>query len=189
VDRAIVLVERALKALQAGDVERAASLAREAKSAAPRSPRVRELLGIAAYRTGEFQEALKELLAYRRLTGFVDENHVIADCQRALGQPERALATCAEVTPQRVSPAVWAETKIIAASTRADQGDLDGALKEIRTADVEPREMQDYHLRLWYVAADILERMGRHDDARTLWERVYAEDPDFFDVADRLRAG
>jgi tetratricopeptide (TPR) repeat protein len=189
VDRAVVIVERALKALQSGDVDRAASLAREAKSAAPRSPRVRELLGLAAYRTGEFHEALKELQTYRRLTGFLDENHVIADCQRALGQPARALATCAEVVQQRVSPSVWAETKIIAAATLADEGDFDGALREIRQADVDTRETQDYHLRVWYVAGDILERMGRHDDARSLWERVYAEDPDFFDVEDRLQAG
>jgi tetratricopeptide (TPR) repeat protein len=188
-DRAAAIVSRALKALSSGDSERAASLAREAKAVAPRSGRVRELLGLASYRSGNWQEALRELLAYRRLTGLLEESHVIADCYRALGHPERALAVCAEISPRAVSPAVWAETVIIAASTLAGQGEVERALAELKKADLEPRQVQDYHLRLWYVLADILERAGRQTEARAVWERIYAEDPDFFDVTDRLRQG
>jgi tetratricopeptide (TPR) repeat protein len=180
-------VSKAIKALSSGDVERAVSLAREAKSVAPRSGRVRELLGLASYRSGNWQEALRELLAYRRFTGLLDESHVIADCYRALGHPERALAVCAEILPRSVSPAVWAETVIIAASTLAEQGDVERALTELKKADLEPREVQDYHLRLWYVLADTLERAARREEARAVWERIYADDPDFFDVSDRLQ--
>jgi tetratricopeptide (TPR) repeat protein len=180
-------VSRAIKALDSGDFERAVALAREAKGMAPRSGRVRELLGLAAYRSGNWQEALRELLAYRRFTGLLEETHVIADCYRALGHPDRALAVCSEITPGAVSPTVWAETVIVAASTLAEQGDFDRALTELKKADLEPREVQGYHLRLWYVLADILERAGRPDDARPVWERIYADEPDFFDVADRLK--
>jgi tetratricopeptide (TPR) repeat protein len=188
-DRAASIVGRALKALSSGDSERAASLAREAKALAPRSGRIRELLGLTSYRCGNWQEALRELLAYRRLTGLLDENHVIADCYRALDHPERALAVCAEISPQRVSPAVWAETVIIAASTLAEQGETERALAELKRGDLEPRQVQEYHLRLWYVLADTLERAGRTAEARATWERIYAEDPDFFDVGDRLQRG
>jgi tetratricopeptide (TPR) repeat protein len=156
---------------------------------APRSARVRELIGLACYRCSHWQEALRELLAYRRLTGFMDENHVIADCYRALDHPERALEVCAEVLPQRVSPAVWAEARIITASILADQGDIARALVELKRADLEPKQVQAYHLRLWYVLGDILERGSRPAEARAAWERIYAEDPDFFDVAERIQAG
>ena len=180
-------MSRAIKALSSGDIERAVSLAREAKAMAPRSGRVRELLGLASYQAGNWQEALRELLAYRRLTALLEESHVIADCYRALGHPERALAVCEEISPRSVSPAVWAETVIVAASTLAEQGDFGRALAELRRADLEPREVQDYHLRLWYVMADILERAGKPDEARAVWERIYADEPDFFDVAERLK--
>lgn len=182
-----MVVSKAIKALSSGDFERAVSLAREAKTVAPRSGRVRELLGLASYCLGNWQEALRELLAYRRFTGLLEENHVIADCYRALGHPERALAVCAEISPRSVSPTVWAETVIIAASTLAEQGELSRALAELKKAELEPREVQDYHLRLWYVLADTLERAERREEARSVWERIYADEPEFFDVADRLK--
>jgi tetratricopeptide (TPR) repeat protein len=172
--------------MRTGDFGRAASLAGEAKGLAPRSGRLRELLGLAYYQTGAWHEALSELLAYRRLTAFLDENHVIADCYRALGNTQRALTVCREVKPDRVSLAVWTETVIVAASTLADQGELARAIAELKHADLEPRQVQPYHLRLWYVRADLLERAGRMAEARAAWERIYAEDPDFFDVAERL---
>ncbi|MGH2771355.1 MAG: tetratricopeptide repeat protein, partial [Actinomycetota bacterium] len=92
------LVSRGLEAFLAGDYEACAALARQAKDRAPRSARVRELLGLAAYRAGRWKEALGELLAYRRLTGQLDQNHLIADCYRAQGRPERALEVCDEVS-------------------------------------------------------------------------------------------
>ena len=53
---------------------------------------VREACGIAAYRTGRWAEALSELRAARRMTGRDDYLPIMADCERALGRPDRALA-------------------------------------------------------------------------------------------------
>src|SRR5439155_466722 len=74
----------------------------EAKELAPRSGAVREVLGMALYRAGRFQEALRELQAYRRLTGRLDQNHLIADSHRALGAPDKALEAARAALHARV---------------------------------------------------------------------------------------
>lgn len=187
-DQATALVSKSLESFAAEDYQRASSLAERAKASAQRSGRVRELLGLALYHAGNYREAVRELLTYRRLTGLVDQNHVIADCYRALGRPERALEVCHEVAPERVSPEIWAEVLIVSASTLADQGDLERALAQTDRGELKPGKIEPYHLRLWYVRADLLERAARHREAAALWERISAEDPQFFDVAERLRA-
>ena len=42
-------------------------------------------------RRGALADAVTELKAYKRLTGMTDQNHLIADCYRALGKPEEAV--------------------------------------------------------------------------------------------------
>lgn len=182
------IVSKSIDAFAAGDYEHAASLAERAKAGTQRSGRVRELLGLALYHIGNYKDAVRELLTYRRLTGLVDQNHVIADCYRALGRPERALEVCHEVTPEKVPPEIWAEVLIVSASTLADQGDLDRALAQTARGELKPPKVQPYHLRLWYVRADLLEKTGRNREAAAMWERISTEDPQFFDVGERLTA-
>lgn len=186
-EQTAALVLKALEGFWSGDFERAANLAAQAKEQAQRSGRVRELAGLALYRGGSYRDAVRELLTYRRFSGRLDQNHVIADCYRALGRPDRALEICHEVTPDRVTPEVWAEVLIVAASILADQGDLEKALAQTDRAERTPPRVETYHLRLWYVRADLLEKTGRRKEAKTLWERISALDPNFFDVGERLR--
>ena len=145
-----------------------------------------ELLGLAYYRLGKWKEALRELLTYRRATNSTDQNHVIADLYRAQGRPDRALEVTAEVRSDKTSPELWAETMIVAAGALADKEDLRGALAMLNRVDLNPDEVESYHLRLWYVLGDLLERSGRRQEATEQWERIAAEDPDFFDVQQRL---
>jgi tetratricopeptide (TPR) repeat protein len=186
-ERVGVLVDKALAAFGDGDFARAGSLAGEAKGFAPRSGRVRELLGLALYHTGRWGEALRELLTFRRLTNSLEQNHLIADCYRATGRPEKALEACAEVAETQVGPELWAEVVIVAASTLADGGEYERALAYLARTEVEPAQVEAYHLRLWYVRAGVLERMGRAEEAQTVWRRIAAEDPGFFDVGEKLR--
>ncbi|MCA1839987.1 MAG: tetratricopeptide repeat protein [Actinomycetota bacterium] len=181
------LINEALKAYANGEYENAGTLAAQAKDEATRSPRIRELLGLSYYQTERWQDAARELLTYRRLTNRNDQNHVIADCYRALERPDRAIEICSEVVRQEVSEDVWAEVVIVAASAFADKGDLSRALSEMNKADLETNSVQAHNLRLWYVRADLLERAGKKAQAHELWERVYADDPRYFDVADRLK--
>ena len=74
------------------DPELAYEHARAAQARAGRVGAVREAAGLAAYATGRFAEALSELRAARRITGDDTLLPVLADCERGLGRPERALA-------------------------------------------------------------------------------------------------
>jgi tetratricopeptide (TPR) repeat protein len=185
--RVAELIAKSLEAFTDEDFATSAEHAREAKLLAPRSGRTMELLGLAYYRLGKWKEALRELLAYRRATNSTDQNHVIADLYRAQGRPDRALEVAAEVHYDSTSPELWAETMIVAAGALADKEDLRGALAMLNRADLNPDEVESYHLRLWYVLGDLLERSGRHHEAAEQWNRIAAEDPEFFDVQQRLR--
>jgi tetratricopeptide (TPR) repeat protein len=179
-------VDEALAAYQSDDYERAAALAERAKNEAPRSGRIRELLGLSYYSLGRWHDALRELLTYRRLTGRKDQNHVIADCYRADGKPDKALHTVNEATVKDVPPEIWSELMIVAASMIAESGDISRALAQLARAELKPKKVEPHHLRLWYVRADLLEKAGRTKEAKRDWEAIAAEDPTFFDVADRL---
>src|SRR5690349_12930085 len=61
-----------------------------ARARAARVAIVREASGEAAYAAGHFAEALAELRAAKRMNGSNAYLAVMADCERALGRPERA---------------------------------------------------------------------------------------------------
>ena len=63
-----------------------------ARARASRLAVVREAVGEAAYAAGEYAEALAELRAAKRMNGAQDYVAIMADCERALGRPDRALA-------------------------------------------------------------------------------------------------
>ena len=74
------------------DPEAAYQHALAARARAQRVAVIREATGEAAYAAGHFTEALAELRAAKRMNGAIDYLPVMADCERALGRPERALA-------------------------------------------------------------------------------------------------
>jgi beta-glucosidase len=77
---------------------------------------------MALYRTGHFREALRELQAYRRITGRADQNHLIADSHRALGSPERAVSAAREAVRSRIPQEARAEAAVVGAAALADLG-------------------------------------------------------------------
>jgi tetratricopeptide (TPR) repeat protein len=187
-NRAVSLLERAVGALDSErvvDAERAAS---DAKALAPRSGAVREVLGLAHYRRGRFREALRELQAYRRLTGRVDQNHLIADAHRALGAPDKAVGAAREAleSKSRLPEAVRSEAAVVGGAALADQGRYDEALALLRRFDRGPEVARPHDLRVWYVMADVLERSGRPKEAARVFRRIVGHQPDAFDVPERL---
>lgn len=187
-DDVVKAVGGAAEALEAGEIERATQLLQWAKSVAPRTATIREALGIALYDGDNYAQAQAELLAYRRLSGSVDQNHLLADCARALGRPEKVEAYIDEMAAANVDPARMAEGLIVLAGERADRGDLEGALDALRRADLSPVEIQPWHPRMWYVAGDLSERMGRTAQAREFFSAIVALDADFGDAEERLMA-
>jgi tetratricopeptide (TPR) repeat protein len=173
--------------LERGDARGAAAEAGSAKDLAPRSAAVREVLGLALYRLERFREALAEMQAYRRISGRADQNHIIADCLRAVGRPDRAVPLAEEALSARgVSLAARTEAVIVAASALADQGKFDqalGLLRRVRTReDVAGAEV----LRVWYVTGDVLARAGRPVDALRQFRKILRHDASAYDVAERV---
>lgn len=183
---AIARLERAIELLERGDARGSAREAQKAKDLAPRSPAVREVLGMALYGQGRWQEALQELKAYKRMTGRVDQNHLIADCLRGSGRPDQVVPLAEEVLRAKVSNDVKAEAVIVAAAALADQGRFAEGLAFLRRAQTRDDVSEPYTLRLWYVTGDLLARLGRTSEARDQFKKVMRHDPGAFDAAERL---
>ena len=174
------------EALDAGDYERAIEPLVAAKVKAPRSIFVRELLGLAYHHLERWKEAARELAAYKRMSDRHNRDPELADCERALGRPEKAIEILADISAHELDDDVLSEGLIVAAGAMSDLGRHAYAVKMLERGPLRPTgAVQPFHLRLWYALADALEEAGRRSDARAWWDALYAEDPDFFDVARR----
>jgi tetratricopeptide (TPR) repeat protein len=178
-------VFEAAAAFEAGDYEKVVETLGVAKRDAPRAPTVRELLGLAYYHLGRYRDAARELAAYRRLSGAHDQDAAFADSERALGRPEKAIDVLSELPRDEVSEEMLVEALIVTAGALRDLGRAPEAVAVLSDGPVRPREVLPHHLRLWYALADALEDAGNRRDARSWWDAIYAEDPEFFDVSRR----
>jgi tetratricopeptide (TPR) repeat protein len=178
-------VAEAAQAFDDGDYEKVIAALADAKRDAPRSTTVRELLGLAYYHLGRFREAARELAAYRRLSGEQDQDAPLADAERALGHPDRAVAILTEEPRDAVPEDVAVEGLVVLAGALRDLGRASEAVAVLQSGPVRPEQVLPHHLRLWYALADALEDAGNRRDARSWWDAIYAEDPEFFDVSSR----
>ena len=153
----------------------------------PRSSSVREVLGLALYGQARYADAVKELKAYKRISGRNDQNHVIADSLRGIGRPGDAIPLADEALRDKtVSNEVKAEAVIVAASALADERRYAEALAYLGRAKTRSDVAEPYTLRLWYVKGDILARAGRDEEAATEFRKVVRHDASAFDAAERL---
>jgi len=184
---AIARAERAVELLERGDPKGAAAEAAKAKELAPRSPSVREVLGMALYGLGRWEDALRELKAYRRMSRRVDQNHLIGDALRALGRPGEAVPLAEEELRVAAVPnEAKAEAVIVAASALSDLGRHEEALAFLRRAKTRDDVAEPYTLRLWYVTGDVLSRLGRTSEAAEQFRKIVRHDPGAYDAAERL---
>lgn len=170
------------------DPETALAHARAARRLGGRLAVVREAVAISAYHAGEWSEALGELRAARRMGGAAGLVHVMADCERALGRPERALALASETPLDELPLDERVEMLLVIAGARRDLGELDAALLTLHRPELESDRPGLPTLRLQYAYADALEAAGRRDGARTWFARAVENDPEeTTDAAERLR--
>ncbi len=158
--------------------------------AVPNAPSARELLGLSQYHQSFWKAALPNLEAFAALTGSVDQHPVRMDCHRALGRPRRVEELYNELRQGSPDPEVLSEGRLVLAGTRADRGDLTGAVTLLVEAGAGRlvRNPAERHLRQWYVLGDLMERSGDLPKARELFLRIEAVDPDAYDVAERLES-
>ncbi|HEX7717512.1 MAG TPA: tetratricopeptide repeat protein, partial [Marmoricola sp.] len=147
-----------------------------ARARASRLAVVREAVGEAAYAAGEYAEALAELRAAKRMNGAHDYVAIMADCERALGRPDRALTLLRNAPRETFAPPLLAETVIVEAGARRDRGELDAALRTLENAHLNSQSRAPWVARLRYAYADTLVAAGRLQDALEWFHRTEAVD-------------
>lgn len=182
------LVARYLAAAElADDLEQGYGFALAAKRLAARVGAVREACGIAAYRTGRWAEALSELRVARRMTGRNDYLPIMADCERALGRLDRALALIREANTAGLSRAMQIELRIVESGIRQDQGLPEAAVLVLQVPELTSRRTRPWSARLFYAYGDALLAADRDEEARDAFARAAGADLNGeTDAAERL---
>ncbi|MEU6001651.1 MULTISPECIES: tetratricopeptide repeat protein [unclassified Streptomyces] len=169
------------------DPEQAYAYARIALRLASRVAAVREAAGFAAYATQKYSEALSEFRAARRMTGSVELWPVMADCERGLGRPEKALDMAGAPEVQKLDKPGQVEMRLVAAGARRDLGQIDAAIVTLQGPELGSNSVQPWTARLRYAYADALLAAGREDESREWFAKVIESDKDgSTDASDRL---
>ena len=185
VARHLVMVQRLLN----DDPQAAYEHARYAASHAGRVAVVRETAGIAAYLAGHYSEALREIRAARRLSGLDLHRAIEVDCERALGNLDKALQAAQAADPRQLDEIERAELAMVVSSLRHDMGQTDLGLLIIEDAIRARPSDSDTLRRLHSVRADRLEELGRNREAEAIRDRIGPEpveedEVEVFDIED-----
>ncbi|MGW4896401.1 tetratricopeptide repeat protein [Kitasatospora sp. NPDC004240] len=174
VARNLVMVARMLDS----EPEEAYQYSRVALRLASRVAAVREAAGFASYMTQRYSEALTEFRAARRMTGRADLWPVMADCERGLGRPERALAMAGEPEVKQLDKAGQVEMRLVAAGARTDMEQFDAAVVTLQSAELASSSVHPWTARLRYAYAEALIAAGRGEEAREWFAKAAEADSD-----------
>ena len=94
----------------------------------------------------------------------------MADCERGLGNPLKALALAGSPEVKRLAKAEEIEMRIVAAGARRDLGEFDAAVVTLTCKELS-NESEDWAVRLRYAYADALEAAGRPKDAKEWFKK------------------
>jgi tetratricopeptide (TPR) repeat protein len=158
------------------DPETALAHARAARVRSGRIAAVREAVGIAAYHCGDWAQALAELRAARRMGSKSPLLPLIADCERGVGRPERAIELARSPEAAELTGDDADELRIVVAGARADLGQHEQALALLSTPQLDPTRKGQTAARLFYVYAETLLALGRNDEALQWFLKAAAAD-------------
>ena len=156
---------------------------RSAKKLSPRAATIRELLGLSAYRSGQWEEGLRELRTFRRLTGDLIHYPVEMDCLRALKRTDDVIKAWERLQEYDISATINNEARVVYASFLLDQGRARDAWPIVKPGRLTGSPSSG-ELRRWFVAARVALEAGDHDAARRLVAALDEQDPDFEGVDD-----
>ncbi|WP_312027431.1 hypothetical protein [Dietzia sp. B32] len=160
------------------DPQLALAHGRAAKNRAGRIGVVRETLGVLAYRAGEWSEALSELRAARRISGGPGLLAMMADCERGLERPQRAIELARGEESGMLDGEDLVELRIVEAGARVDMGQLDAALVTLQDAGLDKDARGESAARLDYAYAEVLLVCDRKSEAADWFGYAVAADPD-----------
>ena len=183
VSRHLVMAERVLE----DNPELAWEHAKAAVSRGGRLAVVREAAGVSAYAAGHYADALAQFRAARRISGSDAYWPVMADCERGLGRPERAITMAGAPEADRLDREGRVELRIVAAGARRDLGQVDAALVTLQCPELSTDEVASWSARIKFAYADTLVELGRADEAREWFVRASEVDVnDETEAAERL---
>ncbi|MGJ5896148.1 tetratricopeptide repeat protein [Streptomyces niveiscabiei] len=183
VARNLVMVARLIDE----EPEKAYGYSKVALRLASRVAAVREAAGFAAYANQKYSEALAEFRAARRMTGNTELWPMMADCERGLGRPEKALDMAGAPEVNKLDKAGQVEMRLVAAGARRDMGQLDAAIVTLQSPELASNSIQPWTARLRYAYADALLEAERVDEAREWFAKAVEADRDgSTDASDRL---
>jgi tetratricopeptide (TPR) repeat protein len=169
------------------DPEAALAHARAARARSGRIAAVREAVGIAAYHCGDWGQALAELRAARRMGSKSPLLPLIADCERGVGRPERAIELARGPEAAELTGDDADELRIVVAGARSDLGQHEQALAILSTPQLDPARTGQTAARLCYAYAETLLALGREQDALQWFINAAAADVEgVTDAEDRI---
>jgi tetratricopeptide (TPR) repeat protein len=169
------------------DPQAALEHAQAARARSGRIAAVREAVGIAAYQCGDWAQALSEFRAARRMGSKSQLLPLIADCERGVGRPERAIELARSPEAAELTGDDADELRMVAAGARADLGQLEQALVVLSTPQPDPSRTGSTAARLFYAYAEILLALDRGDEALQWFIHAAAADSDgATDAEDRV---
>jgi len=136
-----------------------------ASARAGRVGRVREVAGYAAYHAREFEIAVRELRAANRISGDGSMWPVLADSERGIGRPQKAIDMAKDPQVKLLDIDGQIEMKIVVAGARRDLKQTEAAVATLKCAELE-NETASWAPRLRYAYADALEANGDHKNAQ-----------------------
>ena len=157
---------------------------RHATSAARRAGRiavVRESLAITAYAVGDYALALRELRTYRRISGKNDQLALMVDSERGQGRPDKALELGRSVPKETLPAAQQVALAIAMSGARLDLGQTEAALDELSIAQLNRDVAYSYSADLFHAYAEVLEELGRSEEAEAWRQRAEAAEAAFAD--------
>jgi len=146
---------------------------------------VQELYGLSLYRLGRWDEAIEVLELFRAKSLTTEQNPVLMDCHRAVGNWSDVDELWRELGEHSPSPELMAEGRIVMAGAHADRGRLDDGIRLLEKGWKPPRTPQPHHLRRAYALADMLERDGKLPRSRKLFGWIATKDDRYLDAAER----
>jgi hypothetical protein len=102
----------------------------------------------------------------------------MADCERGLGRPERALDLAKAPEVANLEQAGRVELRIVESGARRDLGQYDAAVVTLQVPELRDRRLRPWSARLFYAYADALVDAERNEEAAEWFARAAAADRD-----------
>ncbi len=168
----------ASEALADGKYQPAVKHGLRAKALAPNDSTIRETVGIAAYRVGDWTTALNELRAYRRMAGETTHLPIEMDVLRAMGRDRDVENAWVELQKRGGHGLVMNEGIVVYASYLIDKGRAEEAWK-VANPGRTVADPNDAHLRLYFVAGRAAAALGDRTTAKQMSNAIVLADPGF----------